>query len=100
MVQSGEIQKEEMRTHPNKNIITRALGTNAHVRTDCFEIEVKTGDVLLLCSDGLTNMLEDYQIETILRENSDSMEQAGKDLVNRANEAGGKDNISVILIQI
>ncbi len=100
MVQSGEIQKEEMRTHPNKNIITRALGTNAHVRTDCFEIEVKTGDVLLLCSDGLTNMLEDYQIETILRENSDSMEQAGKDLVNQANEAGGKDNISVILIQI
>ena len=100
MVQSGEIQKEEMRTHPNKNIITRALGTDTSVRPDCFEIDVRQGDVLLLCSDGLSNMLDDIQIETILHKYSDDIETAGKELVSQANEAGGKDNISVVLIQI
>ncbi len=100
MVQSGEIQKEEMRTHPNKNIITRALGTDTDVRPDCFEIDVKAGDVLLLCSDGLTNMLDDFIIEKILRSNSEHIEEAGKILVEQANEAGGKDNISVVLIQV
>jgi protein phosphatase len=100
MVQSGEIQKEEMRTHPNKNIITRALGTDTAVRTDCFEIEVQEGDVLLLCSDGLTNMLEDEEIETIIKEHISDMKDAGKCLVERANEAGGKDNISVVLVRM
>ncbi len=99
MVQSGEIQKDKMRTHPNKNIITRALGADEYVRPDCFEIEVRQGDVLLLCSDGLTNMLEDQRIENILR-HRDNLMQAGQELVKQANEAGGKDNISVILIQI
>jgi len=100
MVQSGEIQKEEMRTHPNKNIITRALGTGISVRPDCFEIEVREGDVLLLCSDGLTNMLEDSRIENIIREHNGDLAQAGEILVEQANEAGGKDNISVILIRL
>ena len=100
MVQSGEIQKEEMRTHPNKNIITRALGTGTSVRPDCFEIEVRDGDVLLLCSDGLTNMLEDTKIEKIIREYDGDLKQAGENLVEQANEAGGKDNISVILIRL
>ncbi|MBO5072766.1 MAG: Stp1/IreP family PP2C-type Ser/Thr phosphatase [Eubacterium sp.] len=100
MVQSGEIQKDEMRTHPNKNIITRALGTDTSVRPDCFEIEVREGDVLLLCSDGLTNMLEDDRVEKILQEHQGQIEQAGRELIRQANEAGGKDNISVILIQI
>ncbi len=100
MVQSGEIQKEEMRTHPNKNIITRALGTDAIVRPDCFEIEVKQGDVLLLCSDGLSNMLDDREIEKILQECGEDILKAGESLVEQANEAGGKDNISVILIRL
>ncbi|MCH5265476.1 MAG: Stp1/IreP family PP2C-type Ser/Thr phosphatase [Lachnospiraceae bacterium] len=100
MVQSGEIQKNEMRTHPNKNIITRALGTDTAVRPDCFEIEVQEGDVLLLCSDGLSNMLEDNQIENIVRENAEDLKQAGESLVRQANDAGGKDNISVILIRL
>lgn len=100
MVQSGEIEKEEMRTHPNKNIITRALGTDTAVRTDCFEIEVQEGDVLLLCSDGLSNMLEDEEIETIIREHRNDMKDAGECLVARANEAGGKDNISVVLVRL
>ncbi len=100
MVQSGEIQKEEMRTHPNKNIITRALGTDEIVHPDCFEINVKEGDVLLLCSDGLTNMMEDRQIEETLREYRDDLESAGESLIRQANEAGGKDNISVILVRL
>lgn len=100
MVQSGRIQKEEMRTHPNKNIITRALGTSSTVKGDCFEIEVNEGDVLLLCSDGLTNMLEDDQIETIIKHHKDDMETAGEILIEAANEAGGKDNISVVLIRV
>ncbi len=100
MVKSGEIQKEEMRTHPNKNIITRALGTDTSVRLDCFEIDVKEGDVLLLCSDGLTNMVDDLTIESVLQEEADSLERAGNILVDRANNAGGKDNISIVLIQI
>lgn len=100
MVQSGEIGKEEMRTHPNKNIITRALGTDLDVQPDCFEIEVQQGDVLLLCSDGLSNMLEDERIEEIILSHRDSMEEAGRSLVEQANEAGGKDNITVVLIEL
>ncbi len=100
MVQSGEIQKEEMRTHPNKNIITRALGTDDEVHPDCFEVKVEEGDVLLLCSDGLTNMVEDREIETILKRQKEDMKLAGEDLVRQANEAGGKDNISVILVRL
>ncbi len=100
MVKSGEILKDEMRTHPNKNIITRALGTDTVVRPDCFEIEVKQGDVILLCSDGLTNMIEDYEIEKILKDNIENLEQAGKKLVDVANQNGGKDNISVVLVRL
>ncbi len=100
MVQSGKLHKEDMRTHPNKNIITRALGTNSEVKADCFEIEVDEGDVLLLCSDGLSNMLEDETIERIIKSNRENMSEAGKQLVQEANEAGGKDNISVVLIQV
>lgn len=100
MVQSGKLHKEDMRTHPNKNIITRALGTNSEVKADCFEIEVDEGDVLLLCSDGLSNMLEDERIERIIKSNREDMSEAGKRLVQEANEAGGKDNISVVLIQV
>lgn len=100
MVQSGEIQKEEMRTHPNKNIITRALGTGNLVRPDCFEVKVEEGDVLLLCSDGLTNMVDDYDIEEIVKRHKEDMKLAGENLVRQANEAGGKDNISVILVRL
>ena len=84
----------------DKNIITRALGTDDTVRPDCFEVKVEPGDVLLLCSDGLTNMVEDSQIEKIVKENKEDMKLAGEKLVQQANEAGGKDNISVILVRL
>ncbi len=100
MVQSGKLQKEAIRTHPNKNIITRALGTNRTVKADCFEIEVREGDVLLLCSDGLTNMLEDDRIESIIKQYKNDMKKAGEILIEEANEAGGKDNISVVLVRL
>lgn len=99
MVLSGEIEKAQMRTHPNKNIITRALGTAREPRPDCFEIEVRSGDIFLLCSDGLSNMLDDKEIEQIIRE-EEVLENAGKRLVEAANEAGGKDNISVVLVRV
>ena len=100
MVRSGEIQKEEMRTHPNKNIITHALGSNEAVLPDCFEIQVNPGYVLLLCSDGLSNMLDDETIENTIRKAEGKVDVAGKELIDLANEAGGKDNISVILVQL
>ena len=100
MVQSGKLQKEAIRTHPNKNIITRALGTNRTVKADCFEIEVREGDVLLLCSDGLTNMLEDDRIESIIKQYKNDMKRAGEISIEEANEAGGKDNISVVLVRL
>ena len=100
MVQSGKLQKEAIRTHPNKNIITRALGTNRTVKADCFEIEVREGDVLLLCSDGFTNMLEDDRIESIIKQYKNDMKRAGEILIEEANEAGGKDNISVVLVRL
>jgi protein phosphatase len=100
MVQSGEIPKEEMRTHPNKNIITRALGTDEVVKPDYFGVNVEKGDVLLLCSDGLTNMVDDKEIEKTIKNNIEDMKLVGESLVRQANEAGGKDNISVILVRL
>ncbi len=100
MVQSGKLHKEDMRTHPNKNIITRALGTNHVVNADYFEIDVKPGDVLLLCSDGLSNMVDDSEIERIVKENKSDLKELGNILVEEANKAGGKDNISVVLVEI
>lgn len=100
MVRTGEIGREEARNHPNKNVITRAVGTNRLVLADFFEIQINEGDVLLLCSDGLSNMLEDDEIFSIVQKNADSMEEAGKELVDQANENGGKDNIGIVLVKI
>ena len=100
MVLSGEIGKDEMRTHPNKNIITRALGTTRDPKPDCFELEVRTGDLYLLCSDGLSNMMDDKTIESVACDSEKTLDNIGIKLVQMANEAGGKDNISVVLIRI
>lgn len=99
MVKTGEIKRSEARVHPNKNIITRALGANEEVEPDFFEVSLKEGDIVLMCSDGLTNMLEDETIEQILRENED-LETAAATLVMHANQNGGKDNIAIIIIKV
>jgi protein phosphatase len=99
MVINGEIKKSEARFHPNKNIITRALGANRIVTADFFEVAVSEGDYILLCSDGLSNMIEDNEIKQIVSSNRDHVENAVRELVEKANEYGGKDNISAIIVK-
>lgn len=99
MVKTGEIKRSEARVHPNKNIITRAIGTNETVEPDFFEVSLEEGNTILMCSDGLTNMLEDETIEQIIRENDDP-EKAAETLVKCANQNGGRDNISIIIIKV
>ena len=96
MVRRGEIEREEARNHPNKNIITRAMGTSRKIAADCFE-EALSGRKILMCSDGLTNMLTDEDIKIIM-DQSGNLEEAGKRLVDMANENGGMDNITVVLV--
>ena len=97
MVKSGELSKENVKEHPNKNIITRALGIGETVMADTFEVELKEDDIILMCSDGLTNMVDDIDIEYIIKNNRTNMADAGEELLARANDAGGKDNITVLL---
>ncbi|MCL2324623.1 MAG: Stp1/IreP family PP2C-type Ser/Thr phosphatase [Actinomycetia bacterium] len=99
MLRSGHITSEEARVHPQRSVITRALGSDPELIVDRFEIDVLRGDRLLICSDGLTSMVDDEHITTILNARSDP-HQAALDLIAAANKAGGTDNISVIVIDI
>ena len=98
MVRRGGIGKAEARNHPDKNIITRAVGAEETVRIDFFQVLLQEGDVILMCTDGLTNMLEDEEIRMTLDGARDIVEKA-QGLVRAANERGGRDNISVVLIE-
>lgn len=98
MVRMGEISKEEARNHPEKNIITRAMGVSETVEPDYFDTKLEKGECLLLCSDGLSNMLEDAQIKEILDRRTD-LRSGAEELVREANRNGGKDNIAVVLIE-
>ncbi len=99
MIRIGGIDRAAARNHPDKNIITRAIGALDTVEIDFFYEELRPGDLVLMCTDGLTNMLEDNEIEGILKERIPIGEKAGK-LVEAANNNGGKDNIAVILIDV
>lgn len=98
MVRMGGIDRETARNHPDKNIITRAIGATETVEVDFFDVELKPGDIVLMCSDGLTNMLEDEEIRMILNGQRDIVEKA-EELVKAANNNGGRDNIAVVLIE-
>lgn len=98
MVRMGSIDRESARNHPDKNIITRAIGALETVEADFFSVELAPGDIVLMCSDGLTNMLEDEEIRMILSGQRDIVEKA-EELIRAANRNGGKDNITVILIE-
>ncbi len=98
MVRRGGLGRDEARNHPDKNIITRAVGAEDTIKADFFSVKLKEGDLILMCTDGLTNMLEDEEIRMILDGARDIVEKA-EELVRRANENGGMDNISVILIE-
>ena len=99
LYRSGTITREQFDTYPNKNIITRAVGTDPEVYGDIFKLVLEEGEYLLLCSDGLTNMLSDEEIlQTVL--SAESEEEACEKLVSDANEEGGRDNITVILFRM
>jgi len=99
MVRRGQLTEEEARVHPNRSVITRALGTDANMVADTYEIDAAAGDRLLLSSDGLSGMLEDATIAEILGGYRDPA-TAGHSLIAAANEAGGHDNISVVIVDI
>ena len=98
MVRMGGLDRAGARNHPDKNIITRAVGANNVIEPDFFTVELKEGDIVHMCSDGLTNMLEDEEIRMLLGGARDIGEKA-VELVEAANENGGRDNISVILLE-
>jgi PPM family protein phosphatase len=99
LVRSGRLTPDEADSHPQRSVITRALGTDARVDVDTFTADVQAGDVFLLCSDGLTTMIGDEEItETVAR--ASSLEQATKALVRAANKAGGEDNVTVVLFRL
>lgn len=98
LVDSGEITKEAAKHHPQKNVITRAIGTESSVETDIYEFFIKKDDILLLCSDGLVNMVEDEKILSLITNNNDFSALADV-LVKEAEAAGGTDNITVVLIK-
>ncbi len=98
MIRMGGIDRSAARNHPDKNIITRAIGANDTVDIDFFSVELKPQEKVLMCSDGLTNMLEDEEIRMIVQ-GPGSIEGRAKELISAANDRGGKDNISVILIE-
>ena len=98
MVRMGEISEEDARNHPDKNVITRALGATKDVAVDFFDVHLEPGDRLLLCSDWLTNMVLDEDIEDIIV-SEELLETAGKRLLEAANENGGKDNIGIVLVE-
>jgi PPM family protein phosphatase len=100
LVRSGKLSPEEAEGHPQRSVITRALGTDPDVDVDTFSVVTKPGDLFLLCSDGLTSMVDD---ETILREverNRSDLAKAAKALVRAANKGGGEDNITVVFFEI
>jgi protein phosphatase len=99
MVRLGGINAEEAKQHPNKNLITRAVGVKEKVKMDFFEYRLKKGDTILMCTDGLSNMVEDEQLAILLK-SAKTPEKVGKKLIDTANCNGGKDNIAVIVINV
>lgn len=98
MVRLGQLTREEARMHPDKNIITRAIGASKTVQIDFFEYDLKARDTILMCSDGLTNMVEDSDIEAVVK-NGAPIEERAMELIKAANDHGGKDNIAVVLVE-
>ena len=94
----GEMDRKEARQHPDKNIITRAVGATENVDVDFFEVDLSEEDTVLLCSDGLTNMVDDASIYRIVKEQKTVEDQVSR-LVRVANENGGRDNITAVIIR-
>ena len=99
LVRSGRLTPEEADVHPQRSVITRALGTDPQVDVDTFTVAAEADDLFLLCSDGLTTMVDDVEIRDLVTRAND-LDQAGKGLVKAANKAGGEDNVTVVLFQL
>lgn len=100
LVRSGRLSPEEADSHPQRSVITRALGPDPDVDVDTFSVPIRPGDVFLLCSDGLTSMVGDNEIVGIVSEHHADLESAAGALVQAANAAGGDDNITVVCFEI
>jgi serine/threonine protein phosphatase PrpC len=100
LVRGGKLSPEEAEHHPQRSVITRALGTDPDVDADVFTVQPQEGDVFLLCSDGLTTMVSDAAILDVLEEHSRDLDRAAKELVRLANKAGGEDNITVVAFEV
>jgi protein phosphatase len=100
LLKSGRLSREEAVMHPQRSVITRAVGTDPDVDVDAFTVSADVGDVFLLCSDGLTDMVGDDDILDVVERNRDDLDRATKALVSAANRGGGEDNITVIAFAI
>jgi serine/threonine protein phosphatase PrpC len=100
LVRRGELSAEAAEVHPQRSVITRALGTDPDVDVDAFVVDAEAGDLFLMCSDGLSDMVDGLEIEAIMREHRRDLEAAARALVNAANRAGGDDNITAILFEL
>jgi protein phosphatase len=100
LVKSGKLSEEEAQIHPQRSVITRAVGTDPDVDVDAFTIEAEDGDVFLLCSDGLTDMVEDVDILELIDGNRADLDDAVRALVQLANKEGGEDNITAVAFRI
>jgi PPM family protein phosphatase len=100
LVRSGRLTEAEAAVHPHRSVITRALGTDAEVEVDTLTLALATGDVVLLCSDGLSAMVRDDEIVRVLESSGGDPHQAAEALVRAANAAGGDDNVTVVVFEL
>jgi len=100
LVDNGFYSREEAKHSAQRNIITRALGVDSDIKIDVREIDTMVGDIYLLCSDGLNDMLDDQEISNILRRSSTDLEYGASELIDRAISNGGLDNITVVLVRV
>ena len=98
MVRAGELNRLESRNHPQKNIITKAVGVSETIQPDFFMLDIEEGEKILLCSDGLTNMVDDEKLEEIMSE-PEELNQMAQECINEALFYGGLDNIAVVIAQ-
>jgi protein phosphatase len=100
LVRSGRLSPEEAETHPQRSVITRALGTDPDVDVDVFSVEAKPGDLFLICSDGLTGMVDDETILDVVERQREDLDAIAKELISAANRMGGDDNITVVFFEV
>lgn len=100
MLRAGEITEEEAKVHPQKNALTRALGVDLNLEVDGYIFDINLNDIILICSDGLTNTVKDEELCTIISNKQISLEKKVDILIDTANQNGGFDNITAILIEL